>query len=51
MAEQRPKFCLSRAKVWYEGEGAFILEAGNFVYHSPRHLRDLMDYSDDLEPL
>lgn len=38
-------------KMWYEGEGEFVLKAGDFVYHPPRHVHDLMDYSEDIEIL
>lgn len=36
-------------KMYYEGEGEFVLEAGDFVYHPPRHVHDFMDYSEDIE--
>lgn len=36
-------------KMYYEGEGEFILRAGDFVYHPPRHVHDFMDYSPDIE--
>ncbi len=36
-------------KTYYEGEGEFILEAGDFVYHPSRHVHDFMDYSEDIE--
>ncbi len=38
-------------KMFYEGEGEFTLEAGDFVYHPPRHVHDLMEYSEDIEIL
>jgi quercetin dioxygenase-like cupin family protein len=38
-------------KMYYEGEGEFVLRAGDFVYHPPRHVHDFMDYSDDFEIL
>ena len=38
-------------KMYYEGEGEFILRAGDFVYHPPRHVHDFMDYSEDIEIL
>lgn len=36
-------------KMYYEGEGEFRLEAGDFVYHPPRQVHDFMEYSDDIE--
>ncbi len=36
-------------KMYYEGEGEFVLKAGDFVYHSPKHIHDFMEYSDDIE--
>lgn len=36
-------------KMYYEGEGEFVLEAGDFVYHPPRHVHDFMEYSEDIE--
>jgi mannose-6-phosphate isomerase-like protein (cupin superfamily) len=36
-------------KMYYEGEGEFVLKAGDFVYHPPRHIHDFMEYSDDIE--
>lgn len=36
-------------KMYYEGEGEFVLKAGDFVYHPPKHVHDFMDYSDDIE--
>ncbi len=36
-------------KMYYEGEGEFVLHAGDFVYHPPRHIHDFMEYSDDIE--
>ncbi len=38
-----------RVKMYYEGEGEFVLKAGDFVYHPPKHVHDFMDYSDDIE--
>jgi len=38
-------------KMWHEGEGEFILKPGDFVYHPPRHVHDLLDYSEDFEIL
>jgi len=38
-----------RVKMYYEGEGEFVLEAGDFVYHPPRHVHDFMQYADDIE--
>ena len=40
-----------RARVYCEGEGEFIMEAGDFVCHPPRLVHDLMEYSEDLEIL
>ncbi|MEL7542856.1 MAG: cupin domain-containing protein [Pseudomonadota bacterium] len=36
-------------KMYYEGEGEFVLEAGDFVFHPPKHVHDFMDYSEDIE--
>ena len=36
-------------KMYYEGEGEFVLKAGDFVYHPPKHVHDFMEYSDDIE--
>ena len=36
-------------KMYYEGEGEFVLEAGDFVYHPPGHVHDFMEYSEDIE--
>ncbi|HUV21985.1 MAG TPA: cupin domain-containing protein [Gammaproteobacteria bacterium] len=36
-------------KMYYEGEGEFILNAGDFVYHPPGHVHDFMEYSADIE--
>lgn len=36
-------------KMYYEGEGEFVLNAGDFVYHPPRRVHDFMEYSDDIE--
>jgi mannose-6-phosphate isomerase-like protein (cupin superfamily) len=36
-------------RMYYEGEGEFVLEAGDFVYHPPRQVHDFMEYSDDIE--
>ena len=36
-------------KMYYEGEGEMVLEAGDFVYHPPRHVHDFMEYSEDIE--
>lgn len=36
-------------KMFYEGEGEFVLRAGDFVYHPPRHVHDFMEYSADIE--
>lgn len=44
-AQQQPKFCLSRA----EGEGAFILKAGDSVYQPLRHVHDFIGYREDIE--
>jgi quercetin dioxygenase-like cupin family protein len=38
-------------KFWYEGEGEFVFKEGDFVYHPPRALHDLRDYSADVELL
>jgi quercetin dioxygenase-like cupin family protein len=38
-------------KFWYEGEGEFVLKAGDFVYHPPRRAHDLLEYSEDIEML
>ena len=38
-------------KFWYEDEGAFLLEKGDFVYHPPPVAHDLLDYSADVELL
>ncbi len=64
MPSPEPKFCLSRAeaahfepmhgyrgwvKMYYEGEGEFVLKAGDFFYHPPKRVHDFMEYSDDIE--
>lgn len=36
-------------KMYYEGEGEFVLKAGDFVYHPPAQVHDFMDYSEDIE--
>jgi mannose-6-phosphate isomerase-like protein (cupin superfamily) len=36
-------------KMYYDGEGEFVLNAGDFVYHPPGHVHDFMDYSEDIE--
>ena len=36
-------------KMYYEGEGETILEAGDFVYHPKGHVHDFMEYSEDIE--
>jgi mannose-6-phosphate isomerase-like protein (cupin superfamily) len=36
-------------KMYYEGEGEFVLKAGDFVYHPPRRVHDFMEYSADIE--
>jgi quercetin dioxygenase-like cupin family protein len=36
---------------WYEGEGEFTFEQGDFVYHPPTAVHDLRDYSEDVELL
>ena len=36
-------------KMYYEGEGEFVLNAGDFVYHPPGHVHDFMEYSEDIE--
>ena len=36
-------------KMYYEGEGEFVLKAGDFVYHPPGHVHDFMEYSEDIE--
>ena len=36
-------------KMYYEGEGEFVLRAGDFVYHPPGHVHDFMEYSADIE--
>ena len=38
-----------RVKMYYQGEGEFILKAGDFVYHPPPHVQDFMEYSEDIE--
>jgi uncharacterized cupin superfamily protein len=38
-------------KFWYEDEGEFLLEKGDFVYHPPTAAHDLLDYSADVELL
>lgn len=38
-------------KFWYEGEGEFTFHAGDFVYHPPKAMHDLLDYSEDMELL
>ena len=38
-------------KFWYEDEGEFLLEKGDFVYHPPTVAHDLLDYSADVELL
>ena len=38
-------------KFWYEGEGEFTFNEGDFVYHPPKALHDLRDYSADVELL
>ena len=38
-------------RFWYEGEGEFTLEKGDFVYHPPTAVHDLRDYSEDVELL
>ena len=36
-------------KMHYEGEGEFVLRAGDFVYHPKGHVHDFMEYSEDIE--
>ena len=36
-------------KMYHEGEGEVVMEAGDFVYHPSGHVHDIMDYSEDLE--
>jgi mannose-6-phosphate isomerase-like protein (cupin superfamily) len=36
-------------KMYYEGEGEFVLSAGDFVYHPSGHVHDFMEYSEDIE--
>jgi mannose-6-phosphate isomerase-like protein (cupin superfamily) len=36
-------------KMYYEGQGEMLLEAGDFVFHPPQHVHDFMDYSEDIE--
>ena len=36
-------------KMLYEGEGEFILNAGDFVYHPPGRVHDFMEYSEAIE--
>ncbi len=38
-------------KMYYEGEGEFVLEQGDFVYHPKGLVHDFMDYSADIELL
>jgi quercetin dioxygenase-like cupin family protein len=38
-------------KFWYEGEGEFTFHEGDFVYHPPKAMHDLRDYSADVELL
>ena len=38
-------------KMYYEGEGEFILRAGDFVYHPKGHVHDFMEHSEDIELL
>ena len=35
--------------MYYEGEGEFVLRAGDFVYHPKGHVHDFMEYSEDIE--
>ena len=36
-------------KMYHEGEGEVLMEAGDFVYHPQGHVHDILDYSEDLE--
>ena len=36
-------------KMYYEGQGEMVLEAGDFVYHPHSIVHDFMEYSDDIE--
>lgn len=36
-------------KMYYEGQGDVLLEAGDFVYHPKAIVHDFMEYSDDIE--
>lgn len=36
-------------KMYHEGEGEVLMEAGDFVYHPQGHVHEIMDYSEDLE--
>ena len=36
-------------KMYYEGEGEFVLEAGDFVNHPPGQVHDFIAYSEDIE--
>lgn len=38
-------------KFWYEGQGEFVFNEGDFVYHPPAAAHDLKDYSEDMELL
>ena len=38
-------------KMYYEGQGEFILKQGDFVYHPDGQIHDFMDYSEDIEIL
>ena len=36
-------------KMWNEGEGECVMEQGDFCYLPPKHVHDLLDYSEDVE--
>ena len=36
-------------KMYHEGEGEVLMEAGDFVNHPHGHVHEIIDYSEDLE--
>ena len=40
---------LGWVKLYCEGVGEVVMEAGDFVYHPPRHVHDFMEDSEDIE--
>ena len=36
-------------RMYHDGEGEVVMEAGDFVYHPKGHVHEIIEYSEDLE--